>query len=336
MNRLKYILLLTLFLTGLLSTISCSRKEEETLHPQISDEVLLNFTAKLNVGISAKSRAIINTGENNKFPSGRYSFGTWICKHEDNPANFEIAKEGYCNFQAIMAVGKDLTQTWSYNFSGRDSHTLNVSRQTPVDIYSVYPRPDGNPNPDEVPFTSGQTDWLWAKETILEESMASNQATAHLDFSHAMTCIQLNIKSMYPGSNLTSISLEDKKGRLYEKGLMNLAARSLILSDNDKAKENILTITANAELTTAYKSFYIIMPPVSEYENEDFTLSFVFNNNQAKSVFKIPNKMNDNVTINSFETGKRYIYQLTLDNHTIFSPAGVDDTWETKEYELIL
>lgn len=36
------------------------------------------------------------------------------------------------------------------------------------------------------------------------------------------------------------------------------------------------------------------------------------------------------------ETGKRYIYSLTLDNTLRFTPVGVDNTWETVEFELEL
>ena len=83
------------------------------------------------------------------------------------------------------------------------------------------------------------------------------------------------------------------------------------------------------------------MPPVAGYEDGDFTLSFVFDGKPAETTFPIPNRMRNlsgegEVTVSEFETGKRYIYSLTLDNTLRFTPVGVDNTWETVEFELEL
>ena len=312
---------------------------EEAVLPELADgkEVRLELSARVHAAGAPESRVL---GDDENFPVGDYRFGTWIC-YSDSLPKFVPSKIGYANLQTDMKVDRDGKQTWKYTFeNGRDG-TLNVSRGVPVHIYTFYPRPQNGPHatqPDNVPFTSGPTDWMWAMESIAGEDLEGRQTTVSLKFGHAMTCLRIIIKCKYAGSKLTSITLKDKKKRIYTGGTMNLAERKLTLDEGDRTGE--LKVEYNTPLSTTEKDLYIFMPAVEGYEDGDFTLSFVFDKNPAKTEFSIPKKIKGpdgtDVLIENFETGKRYTYRLTLDNPMIFVPAGVDDSWTTENRDLIL
>lgn len=312
---------------------------EEAVLPEPSDgkEVRLELSARVHAAGAPESRAL---GDNENFPAGDYRFGTWIC-YSDSLPKFVPSKIGYANLQTDMKATAN-GQTWKYTFeNGRDG-TLNVSRGVPVHIYTFYPRPQNGPHTtrlDSVPFTSGPTDWMWAVDSIAGEKLAGGNVEVPLKFGHAMTCLSIIIKCKYAGSTLTSITLKDKQERIYTGGTMNLAEQNLTLDEADRTGELKVTYD-NAALSTTEKDFYIFIPAVEGYEDGDFTLSFVFDKNPAKTEFSIPKKIKGpdgtDVYIESFETGKRYTYRLTLDNPATFVPAGVDESWTTENRDMIL
>lgn len=322
-------LLLALLLAG------CGRDEGVGVPGDEGGGVRIGFSVRTDAGAVPQSRVL---GDQETFPAGSYRFGTWICYQ----GTFEPSRNGYGNLQTDLTVSSDGNQTWSYTFENRPFTTLNVSHGIPIDIYMFYPRPTTGEQatlPDEVPFTSGKSDWMWTKTSLGADNLRGDHVDVPLVFDHAMTCFRIGIKSRYPGSSLSSITLHDKQSRLYARGLMNLAAQELVLKDADRTDE--LKLSVSALLTTQTQYFYLFMPPVGYDDGELFTLSFVFNGNPAKTEFTIPRTITDKVTgneitISEFERGKRYTYTLTLDNSVVFTPVAVDDNWETvyEDWEL--
>ncbi len=337
-------------LLGLLLSGACSEKpvmERPAAEPEV---VRLDFTAGISTDASSGTRAAV---EGSVFPpqTSAYPIGMWVCRHEDAPEDFIPAMYGYDNLRAALNVtgsvsGGDYRQQWQYTFGNSQRNILNVGQRIPVDIYAYYPRTQSSGDqtafkPTAVPFQSGSSDWMWAAPQQLgEEELSGTSVSAPLVFGHAMTCLEIRIRCRYTGNvTLTSMTLTDKKGRIYTSGSMNLVARTLNLSAENKSET--LTVSPGTLLQTTAQKFHFIMPPVENYEDGDFTLSFVFNNQSAETTFSIPGRMTDlsgggEVTVSEFETGKRYIYSLTLDNKLHFQPVGVDNTWETVEFELEL
>lgn len=335
------ILLSVPLLLGLLQWAACTREEAVLPEPADSEGVRLELSARMHAEGAPESRVL---GDDAAFPAGDYRFGTWICTHNSLP-DFVPAKNGYANLQTDMKATADGAQTWTYSFeNGRYGTTLNVNHGVPIDIYTFYPRPRTGAqatSPDNVPFTSGQTDWMWAKASLAGDQLTGGNVNVKLEFRHVLTCLRIRIKCNYLGSiSLTSITLKDKKSRLYTGGSMNLAEQKLVTTDAGKTDALKITYGGISLSNTVAKDFYIFMPAVEGYADGDFTLSFVFNGNPAKAEFSVPGTIKDSsgetVNISSFETGKRYTYSLTLDNPVIFSPVAVDDNWETIDRELIL
>lgn len=336
-------------LLGLLMLGACSEEPAMEQPAPESEVVRLDFTAGIMADAVPSTRATI---DGSVFPprNDAYLFGMWVCKHEDDPSAFIPAMNDYENMRvALYAVTTDegeYQQQWKYTFDDKPHNVLHVKQHTPVDIYAYYPRTQvaGDQSalkPTAVPFQSGSSDWMWAEPLQFTcEQLSGASVDVPLAFSHAMTCLEIRMKCLYTGSvDLTSITLTDKKRRIYTSGSMNLVNRTLILSDENKSET--LTIKPGTRLQPTDLKFHIIMPPVAGYEDGDFTLSFVFNGKPAETTFPIPNRMRNlsgegEVTVSEFETGKRYIYSLTLDNTLRFTPVGVDNTWETVEFELEL
>lgn len=323
--------------------------------------------------ISPEARSQTRATDGDRFPPRNedYPIGLWICEaEEDAPADFIPAMRGYDNLLASLAVAakseEEHEEAWNYVFEGRNHNTLSVRQNKAVDIYAYYPRVEMEEGGEEftpaaVPFTSGETDWMWANfpddyentngkawmnltaaQTVVDA--AAQPVTVPFRFRHAMTCIQVSMKCKYSGNvRLISMTLTDSEGRLYTKGTMNAWTGELALAEGDKGSE--ITITPNAVLGIAEQNFCIMMPAVKDYGNNQFTLSFVYQGTNGQTpgreTFSLPDKMKSlsnegEVTITGFETGKRYIYRLTLDNTMRFAPVGVDEEWAAGMEEIDL
>lgn len=355
-----------LMLFCLILMASCEKHPTENIaEPGM---VVLDLSALISSEARSQTRAV----DGDRFPPRNedYPIGLWICEAEDAPVNFTPAMRGYDNLLASLAVAakseSEHEEVWNYVFEGRNHNTLSVRQNRAVDIYAYYPQVEMEEGGEEftpaaVPFTSGETDWMWANFPDGYESTngkawmnltaaqtdvvpAAQPVTVPFRFHHAMTCIQVSMKCKYSGSvRLISMTLTDSEGRLYTKGTMNAWTGKLALDEADRVTE--ITITPNATLGIAEQDFCIMMPAVDGYKNNQFTLSFVYQgiNGQTpgRETFSLPDNMKSlssegEVTITGFETGKRYIYRLTLDNTMRFAPVGVDEEWAAGMEEIDL
>lgn len=308
------------------------------------ETVPLNLSAYITAEARVQSRAIV---PGDKFPSDNktYQVGMWVCEHEDVPTAFIPAMPGYGNLLASLGVEaiseNEWRDIWKYTIDGTTHDILSVWRNSAVDIYAYYPHTASASDPTAVPFTTDDTDWMWSKPIKLTDSdLSESSVEVPLQFEHVMTALRVRIKCKYNGNvQLTSMTLADTESRLYKAGSMNIVENKLNLSDADRTGELRLTY-ADKTVTSSFKDFYILMPPVENYADGQFELSFVFNNIAAQTTFRIPNTMTkkdpndpdapgETVTITAFETGKRYTYNLTLDNTMTFEPIGIDDEWIT-------
>jgi hypothetical protein len=139
------------------------------------------------------------------------------------------------------------------------------------------------------------------------------------------------------------MSLNDTRGRLYAEGTMNALDGSLSLNETDKVGN--ISITPNVHLNTLSQPFSIIIPPLNGLQLDDGTnsgelyLSFEFNGKPGLQKYFLPKSMmKDGVEtdINSFDKGKKYIYQLVLDNKVSFSPVEVVTEWGNESIDVIL
>ncbi|MDR2131260.1 MAG: fimbrillin family protein [Odoribacteraceae bacterium] len=287
------------------------------------------------------------------FPSGRYAIGMWICDHEASPSLFTPAMTGYGNLEAnvdVTADGSNMRYDWTYKVGGVTSYnTLGVRRGNGVDIYAYHPHVPGATSLTEIPFVSGQTDWMVATP-VANVSPAIDQAetTVNLAFEHLMTCIQVNITVKYTTEiTLSKMTLHDTEEELYPGGKINACTApgpgSLVL--DPATRTDRISIEPDAPLNHyVARSFYIIMPGVAWPGGAEgrFVLSFVYNGTvDGVEYFVLPKTIRNmgntaDVTIDKFETGKNYIYNLLLDNQVHLESMEVSDTWPTTSTDIPL
>ena len=257
----------------------------------------------------------------------------WICDHEETPASFTAHMRHYANLKATLDVSAatetENVEMWTYGT--HNATALGVRENSDVDIYAYYPYVEGVTDLRAVPFTTGQDDWMWAKPARLTASQTapgvSEPVEVPLQFSHVMTCIEVRIRTKYNGSvSLTSMTLTDKavKNRLCSAGTFNAMTGDVTQTETG----NELTIRPGASINTGATRFYLMFPEVTGYSDNEFELSFVFNNIAAQTTFPLPTAMRDAednpVTIDGFHRGTKYIYELMLDNTMHFEAIGTE------------
>ena len=243
------------------------------------------------------------------------------------------------------------TGTWNKSWSWFDG-TPQARIGHDIDIYTYYPRVDETFDPDAVPFTTkSQLDWMWADPVTIDNVSTENK-TVPLNFHHAMTCIEVRLSTLYTSSiDLYQITLTDAKKELVSSGTMDIRDGSLTYTPNQKT----ITITSSGgverlpvynDVNSSYRSFCFIMPE-KEFSEGDLKLTFIYDRQYdngwhptpGRADFTIPttftNSEGNSVSVTKFETGKRYILNLMIDNTDLIVPLSfVTDDWVTNDVNL--
>lgn len=269
------------------------------------------------------------------FPNSteKYPIALWLMQKDSHtvPQTIEFA-----NLKAELSMIGGSAQ-WSFYPYGPDSGSqpgLDIRYGQHLDLYAYYPYVSGAESMTEVPFVSGEDDWMIATKKSLDEDQTTNDNSVRLDFHHIMTCIEVRVNCKYDGSvRLTSMTLTDSRSRLVASGSFNCADGTIV----PDAYTDKIKITPGRSLNGSnWISNYIIMPEVTDLKAEELTLSFVFNNIAAETSFTLPTVMKAggvNTTIDRLARGYKYTYNLTLDNTLKFVPVGVGE-WTKEEVKL--
>ena len=244
------------------------------------------------------------------------------------------------------------TGTWNQSWFWLDG-TPQARIGHDIDIYAYYPYIANKTfDPDSVPFTTNQQlDWMWADPVTIDNVSTENK-TVPLNFHHAMTCIEVRLSTLYTSSiDLSQITLTDAKKELVSSGTMDIRDGSLTCTPNQQK----ITITSYGgserlpiynDVNSSYRSFCFIMPQ-KEFSAGDLKLTFFYDRSstwpypsvQSRADFTIPttftNSEGNSVSVTKFETGKRYILNLMIDNTDLIVPLSfVKDDWVTNDVNL--
>lgn len=206
-------------------------------------------------------------------------------------------------------------------------------------VYAYYPYVSGSFKPDSVPFTTNQQyDWMWA-DPVTIDNVSSTNRTAPVRFHHAMTCVEIRLSTLYNGTvDLNSITMTDAKNSLVASGTIDIRNGALNYKEENKTSSITINGYYNSERipthvadNSSYRSFCFLMPE-KDFEAGDLVLSFKFDNVAGRVDFTIPTTFKDgdgnDITVTKFETGKRYILNLLIDNTTLIYPLNfVVDDW---------
>lgn len=316
----------------MLMTFSVSCQKESTAESNY-DTVPLVFDSP-SIVYTQESKASVD-GSNFPPSASVYPLGVWIVKGD----TFEEQITTFKNMRADLNVGAENEIHWNYYvYNGTTQYdVIYVMKGRKADIYAYHPWSSSVTDITSIPFTSGQSDLMWATPIKLSASDTNTDLpiVRNLAFTHALTCLEINIKTIYQGTvRLTSMTLTDKadQPRLIASGTMN--------ATNGKLKCNppvsSITLTPNTYIThqSFGNNFYIMMPAIGDDSNpldlgnKKMELSFKFNNVDAETTFTLPNIMAGS-ELKAFKRGYKYKYKLVLDNKMDFVPVGVEKNWGT-------
>lgn len=349
MKREYYILIL-----ALLALTACSDKQND----EPSDLVSLDLLTPVIVAESdSRARPIegtffpyLHTTTYSKLPNTDY--------YVDHSISFYIC-EKRTFIPHINGSNNRLTYLRNYYSYRSDSYSFSWPSGTPqarighdIDIYAYYPRVNKTFDPDAVPFTTNsQTDWMWADPVTIENVSTENK-TVPLNFHHAMTCIEVRLSTRYTSSiDLYQIKLSDAQSKLVSLGTINITNGSL----NYNSSQPSITISGNnytnrlpvhRDDNNSYLSYSFIMPE-KEFSEGDLKLTFIYDRQNdngwhqtpGRADFIIPttftNSEGNSASVTKFETGKRYILNLMIDNTDLIVPLSfVTDDWVTNDVNL--
>ena len=237
------------------------------------------------------------------------------------------------------------TGTWNKSWSWFDG-TPQARIGHDIDIYAYYPYIANKTfDPDAVPFTTNQQlDWMWAKPVRIENVSTENK-TVPLKFHHAMTCIEVRLSTKYTSYiDLYQITLTDAKKELVSSGTMDIRDGSLTYTPNQQkititSWDGVERLPVYNDVNSSYRSFCFIMPE-KEFSAGDLKLTFRYDGGTyGRADFTIPttftNSEGNSVSVTKFETGKRYILNLMIDNTNLIVPLSfVTDDWVTNDVKL--
>ena len=350
MKRESYILIL-----ALLALTACSDKPND----EPSDLVSLDLLTPVIVAESdSRARPIegtffpyLNTTTYSKLPNTDY--------YVDHSISFYIC-EKRTFIPHINGSNNRLTYLRNYYSYRSDSYSFSWPSGTPqarighdIDIYAYYPRVDETFDPDAVPFTTkSQLDWMWADPVTIDNVSTENK-TVPLNFHHAMTCIEVRLSTLYTSSiDLYQITLTDAQQKLVSSGTMDIRNGSLTYTPNQQkititsSWDGVERIPVYNDVNSSYRSFCFIMPE-KEFSEGDLKLTFIYDmqydngwhQTPGRADFTIPTTFTDSegnsVSVTKFETGKRYILNLMIDNTDLIVPLSfVTDDWVTNDVNL--
>ena len=334
---IKYKFISFLLAVGLMATCACERlgiagDSHETVSLLFSSPSIIH---------SVDSKGAVQGNDFPPSPSA-YPLGIWIVRG----GTFEEQMTPFRNMKSELSVGADDEIHWNYHVYGDEERydVIHIMKARSADVYAYYPWNDEVEDVRVVPFISGQDDWMWASPINLteDETNTDSQITKSLEFTHAMTCIEVNIRCLYRGNvRLTSMTLTDNAAepRLIPGGTMNTVNGEL--TNDSPVKSSMISPDVYLTHQASGTSFYIIMPSVGndseplDLENKPMELSFVFNGINGKTTFPIPSEMGG-AELKSFKRGYKYVFQLVLDNKMDFKPVGVESEWGTiyQDFEL--
>lgn len=239
-----------------------------------------------------------------------------------------------------------LYRTDSYSFYWHDG-VLQARIGHDIDIYAYYPRVNDSFEPTAVPFTTNQQyDWMWAEPTTINNVTNENK-TVPLKFHHAMTCIEVRLSTLFTSSiDLVYARINDIKSKLTAGGTMDITDNGKLTYTANKAQITLSHASVPVRLpihkadNSSYRSFCFIMPE-KEFSAGDLRLWFTYDKKtgNGRADFTIPTTFKDKngnaITVTKFETGKRYIFNLVIDNTDLIVPLDfVVDDWVTNDVNL--
>ena len=224
--------------------------------------------------------------------------------------------------------------SWQFYPKGVETDGLDVigiMKGAPVDVYAYVPYTSGMEDISTIPFiTSEQKDIMLAKE----ENIIVNSGTESklLKFSHVQSCITLRVKTVFSSSiYISNVYVRNATDDFIAKsGSVNAKTGELKNLTYDKNWMNVAYYPQLQLLRGKTTDFDILIPPVADYDDPAGIEVYLKSRQNAKTEhFFLPPPPADADGSHPFKAGKRYIYEVTLDDFIMVSPNVTIKDYDT-------
>lgn len=323
---MRYRAIIYLSILALL-TLSCQKEGDVS-----SGVKHIRFNASVNAHLDYTTRA----DGDSKFGVGTHNMGLWVCDADGNPSYNYPTIEEYRNCR-IEYTRSEESEQWMFYGNGREwANSIALDDGRGVNIYSYYPWNENVTDLTSIPFESGSTDYLWCEPISLSDDEVTGDGvlSVNLNYKRIMTCIEVAVKANVNNAiMLNEIKLKDLTGaNIAISGTYNAINGDVTL--NDEGKIDNITYLPAVMLTnddTTPKIEFVI-PEYENYSEDNFELSFKFNNIDGAMTFRIPSTISQNGTL---ESGKKYIVTLQLNEAMKFSVVDfkTTDDWNSEIHQ---
>lgn len=323
--------------SGLLALVcmGCSSKKDadtSRLVPISFDVSIVDGVQTKTPGVSGSKFLFDSYRYNTSNGRSEYNFAVWICDRGTSRQHMAGLANMSCMYYAYQDDSKSyLNVPASY-----------MKSKTPIDVIAYYPRISNNSDPHSVAFdTKNQYDWMCYFHSYDAAETDVDNLPVAINFRHIMTCVEVWIKCKYSTqASVSKITLYDKTGEktLVASGIFDAETGAL----SNLSMTNSITITGNNtgnnQLSEgSWQKYSFIMPEYTGFTGTNLAFKFTFNSDvEGRKEYVLSNTLTDAdvqpVVIDGFETGKRYIYELSLDNTLLIEPLRMyEQQWVTVE-----
>lgn len=304
-------------------TVACLSCSKAPLAHESGEWAYLTFTPVFGHTVDVQTKAPFGTIDGVNF-----TFAGSIFVYNQGTTTPHVL--GYENLKAQVDAQWDPNLsgfgfTWQFFPNGVETDGLDVigiMKGTPVDVYAYVPYTSGMSDISTIPFvTSEQKDIMLAREEniVVESSMANK----FLRFTHVQSCITLRVKTEFSNSDyISNVYVRNASEDIIAKS-GNINAKTGAISDLVYGREWMnVSIYPQLQLSPGTATdFDIIIPPVDDYDNPsgiEMRLRSRYGFDTETFYLPLPPVQQDGT--HPFKSGKRYIYEVTLDDFVMISP----------------
>lgn len=247
---------------------------------------------------------------------------------------------GYENMKAQVDAKWDPNQSrfgFSWKFFPKDVVTegldvIGIMKGAPVDVYAYVPYSSGMEDISTIPFiTSDQKDIMLAKEENIVVS--AGMESKLLRFSHVHACITLRVRTVFSSTiYISNVYVRNASDDFIAKsGSVNAKTGELKGLAYDRNWMNVSYYPHLQLLRGKTTDFDILIPPVADYDDPAGIEVYMKSRQSANTEhFFLPLPPAETDGTHPFKAGKRYIYEVSLDDFVMVSPNVT-----IKEYDTI-
>lgn len=261
-----------------------------------------------------------------------YYCGLWIC----NGGTFTRHMTGYENFRLAVEAYDDGTPV------ARKADFDIIRRNCPVDIYGYHPQvtTTAATTIHSIPVSAGQIDWMYADKVELTSEDTDGHLSllpVNINFRHAMACICIRMRSLFSTTvDVTSLTLTHHGGTFVTVAEMDITTGALTPTKTASSITIAANNVSNRLSSSTQLPYSFFFPTLEGVSAGDLEISFKFDSISGRRTFVLPLDFGDG-DIDTFEAGKLYIYELTLDNTLLITPVRVyQGDWQSGQINLDL